>query len=442
MRGQSKRGGDRGAIIIHVAFALLGLLAFTAFVIDYGVMWVSRRQAQNVADAAALAGAISLMRDGGSRDVATASALHYAANNPVWGQGNSAANVRIAFSGPDPGGGPDVDLPPCGTSPGCVRVDVYRNMPERDNSGTILGNPIPTFFGHLVGISEQGVRATATAETAAGNSIRCLLPFAVMDRWADNHDENPDPTYFANDPITNPGIDGWSMNDMFQPGNGDVYIAPYEGNTGHTGWKVDDDYGRQLILKDGDPGNYSAGWAMEIDLPDSTGSNDYSWNIEHCNTQPVGIAEALTPCTEVDEPIGCMSVKTGVSQGPTSQGIGDMSRGLVSQDPDAHWDPDANAIVGGGGMSSPRIRPIVIIDINHYMSQGCSGTTCIGKVANIIGFFAEGMCNDVTLDEGLACEDPNKDVVGRIVTLPGTYVAGTGDVEESAAFVKVVRLVR
>ena len=34
---------ERGAIIIHVAFALLALLAFSAFVVDMGVMWVSRR---------------------------------------------------------------------------------------------------------------------------------------------------------------------------------------------------------------------------------------------------------------------------------------------------------------------------------------------------------------------------------------------------------------
>ena len=69
---------DRGAIIIHVAFALMALLAFTAFVFDYGVMWVARRQAQNVADAAALAGAVSLIRDGGSEDKARASAQYYA----------------------------------------------------------------------------------------------------------------------------------------------------------------------------------------------------------------------------------------------------------------------------------------------------------------------------------------------------------------------------
>jgi hypothetical protein len=97
-------------------------------------------------------------------------------------------------------------------------------------------------------------------------------------------------------------------------------------------------------------------------------------------------------------------------------------------------------------MESERVRPIVIIDINNYISQGCSGSTCIGKVANIIGFFVEGMCNDVArrnqLDPSLQCDDPNKDVVGRIVTLPGSYGAGGGTVEDDSSFVKVVRLIR
>ena len=51
---------ERGAVIVHVTIALVGLLAFSIFVVDYGVMWAARRQAQNAADAAALAGAISL----------------------------------------------------------------------------------------------------------------------------------------------------------------------------------------------------------------------------------------------------------------------------------------------------------------------------------------------------------------------------------------------
>jgi len=39
------------------------LIAFTAFIADYGLMWVGRRQAQNAADAGAMAGAIALAFD-------------------------------------------------------------------------------------------------------------------------------------------------------------------------------------------------------------------------------------------------------------------------------------------------------------------------------------------------------------------------------------------
>jgi hypothetical protein len=122
----------------------------------------------------------------------------------------------------------------------------------------------------------------------------------------------------------------------------------------------------------------------------------------------------------------------------------------IAKDPAAGWNPTADgpagpgtgAVTGGQGMSSPRIRGMVVLDINHYVASGCTGGTCVGKVANIIGFFLEGICNTVALDPGLACDDPSKDIVGRIVTLPAQYVAGTGTVEEDASFITVVRLVR
>jgi hypothetical protein len=438
---------ERGAITIHVAIALIAVLAFSSFVIDYGVLWVSRRQAQNAADAGALAGAISLLSDGGSTPNAKISAESFAAQNWIWGQANvtgGGGNIVVAVSGTGAG---EENIPPCGTNKGCVRVDVFRNEPDRN--GAMRGGNLPTFFGHLVGVTAQGVRATATAETTSGgNNVRCLLPFAVIDRWADNYDDKVVTTYFPNDGQT--GTDGWTANDDYQPANGDVYIPPYNGNTNANGWKLTTDYGRQLILKDGSPGNYSAGWANEVDLPDSTGSKDYKWNIQNCNETGVGIAEESQTCTAVDWEHGCVSIKTGVSQGPTSAGIGNATAGLVSQDPSAVWTPSATspvpgttgAVTGGQGMSSPRIRPIVIIDIDNYISQGCTGTTCIGKVANIIGFFVEGMCKDVTLDLGMACDDPNKDVVGRIVSLPGSYSDSVATVEQSASFLKIIRLVR
>ncbi len=54
---------ERGAILIQVAISIMALTAFTAFVVDYGVLWVARGQAQNAADAGALAGAIALAFD-------------------------------------------------------------------------------------------------------------------------------------------------------------------------------------------------------------------------------------------------------------------------------------------------------------------------------------------------------------------------------------------
>jgi hypothetical protein len=336
------------------------------------------------------------------------------------------------------------------------------------------------------------VRATATAEIASGNLVKCLLPFAVADRWADTFDENPDPTNFANDPDltggTPPGVRGWSPNDLYQDtagGGTDWYQTPSATDTG-TGWRVSVDYGRQMILKKGAVGQFSAGWANKVDLPGSVGSADYRDDIKGCNDAEVGIAPEGQDCsgypnagTTLPEALaGCLGVSSGLTVGPTGQGVenggppgpeGEPS--VVLQDPGARWswtipnstspltDVNGNAIggvVNSGGalnMSSDRIRPIAVFDIAHYMmNPACvnqAGTGCVVRVANIVGFFIEGMCPTVSaagqLDSGINCS-PNpegqNEVVGRIVTLPSRFFATGGDLTEDAAFLKVVRLVR
>ena len=54
---------QRGVIVIQVGLALVVLLGFGAFAVDYGVLWVGREQAQNAADAGALAAATALAFD-------------------------------------------------------------------------------------------------------------------------------------------------------------------------------------------------------------------------------------------------------------------------------------------------------------------------------------------------------------------------------------------
>ena len=55
---------ERGAVLILVAVAVFALVAFSAIVVDYGILWASRGQAQTSADAGALAGAISIGKKG------------------------------------------------------------------------------------------------------------------------------------------------------------------------------------------------------------------------------------------------------------------------------------------------------------------------------------------------------------------------------------------
>jgi hypothetical protein len=470
MAGHHVDDSERGAVLIHVAFALIALLAFTSFVVDYGIMWVSRRQAQNVADGAALAGAVAYLEDGQTFDIVNRSAQHFAASNPIWGQANSPANVEVTMSGRD------TPIPPCGIDPGCIRVDVMRNMPDR--AGVLRGAALPTFFSRIVGVVDQGVRATATSQPAAGNMVRCLLPFAVADRWSDATDENVDTAVYSNDGdhLIGQPIKGWSPNDLYQDaseGGTDTYTPPYA--PGHTGWTVEGDYGRQLVLKDGEVGQFSAGWANKVDLPGSNGAADYREDIKGCNGAEVGIANVDETCagypnsgtTIPEAKAGCLGVSSGLTVGPTEQGVdggGPGGPSVIEQDPGAQWnwsvqgpEGQTGAVVNADGttlnMSSPRIRPIAIFDIAHYMNNpACknqAGTGCVIKVANIIGFFVEGMCTDLAaankLDAGVNCApmpEGKNQVVGRIVTLPSSFAAGVGSVTEDAAFLKIIRLVR
>jgi hypothetical protein len=64
MCGRGGRGADEGGqVAIVVALMLTVLLAFAALVVDVGLNWAARTQAQAAADAAALAGVIALPTD-------------------------------------------------------------------------------------------------------------------------------------------------------------------------------------------------------------------------------------------------------------------------------------------------------------------------------------------------------------------------------------------
>lgn len=392
---------EGGAILVQVAVGIVVLITLTMFVFDYGVMWVGRRQAQNAADAGALSGAVALALDANAADNggedALNSALIVAAGNYVWGQApNADANNLDAFY---PVACPDGTVT-------CLRVDVYRNAAR--------GNALPMFFGRFVGLTVQGVRATATAQAAIANASDCLRPWAIPDKWIDNYDQTPD--------------EGWTMNDTFEttypngPNRGlplptpDEYVRP--------GFTLQD-VGMRMILKFGNPSGsqpIAPGNFFPVALPtwdgESRGGSDYEQNIAECNGVPIAIDSEIT-----SEP--------GAKVGPTAHGMEE----LIAQDPSATWDEATQSVQNSCAQSatpcaaiSPRIVAIPIFD-TAWFHQGQQTGRLQLRIVNILGFFIDQM--------------QGQDVSGVFMRIPGVLVAGAGaNVNPNAAFMQVPLLVR
>ena len=86
-------------MLVHVAIALVALLAFSGLVVDYGILWLARRQAQNSADAGAhgrrgVAGVRRLRRLRTRRDNRRSSA---AMQNMVWGETPDITDADVTF---------------------------------------------------------------------------------------------------------------------------------------------------------------------------------------------------------------------------------------------------------------------------------------------------------------------------------------------------------
>jgi putative Flp pilus-assembly TadE/G-like protein len=419
---RSRAHDERGAVLVHVALAMLTLIAFSALAIDYGALLAARRQAQNAADAAALAGAISLAFDDPDdipRAQSTAAAAGLA--NLVLGAAPSIVPATDVTLIPCPPGAP-------GLPDTCIRADVYRSAAR--------ANALPTFFAQIMGITSQDVRATATAQVETGNAAECLKPWAVGDKWRENWESGT-----AN---TGPWTPVSTFDKYQKQGNNwvpdpsvttpDVYVAPSASDpgTGFTPFDANGDptaeFGLQLVLKVGSAQNVlSAGWFQAVDLPNpdgspSSGGADYRNYIANCTTRVFKIGDSIP-------------IETGNMVGPTGQGVGD----LVAKDPGASWNASTHAVQGSCAPGtcadglyharSPRVIAVPLFDMDAFFAGSPNGKATV-TITNVMGYFIEGMGGS-----------GNKDVVGRLVAIPGVTV-GAGSIDESAAFLRKVLLVR
>jgi Flp pilus assembly protein TadG len=387
---------EDGMALIHVGIALLVLMALSSFVLDYGVMWLSRAQAQTSADAGALAGATARAfdetADPPSADgAAYTSAFSSAQANLVFG---SAPTVVVAW-----------DCPGFVTGTGCVHVDV---------SNTAL----PTFFANIFGVTSQSIQATATAQARPANASDCMRPLAVMDRWA----EAQTPPWDQSDTFDRYNMNGNNKGHLIA--NPDSYTAPTKTDPG-TGLTVGDNYGQQFTLKSA--GSFSGGWFQPVDVPrngsSDTGANLYRDNLASCNGSAVSIGDYLP-------------TETGNMVGPTNQGIG----ALIALDPNATWNDKTDTIDKTCAPTcapfSPRIIALPLFDPDEFQRDTANnnwpncpgGGSCI-HVTNIIGFFVDHI-------------DPSNNVVGYLIRYPGVLTTKPGGVGGPSSFAQVITLVR
>jgi hypothetical protein len=309
----------------------------------------------------------------------------------------------------------DVTFPICppgapgAGTPSCVRVDLFRNQAR--------GNPLPTFFGKVVGVDEQGVRATATAEALFGDSTDCVKPFAIPDKWLEQrHDKGPA---------------GWSEEDTFEryDKKGNLLPGPepldfYSADTGYTPASVGPgggDYGRYITLKFGNPHDATApGWYQLVVI----GGNGGAWteqDISTCNPRVIGPGTSLT-------------IEPGGEVGPVKHGM----NALIDQDPDAEWDPNLNGSgrggIAGGCMASgactvsPRLVAVPVYDPDAYdVDLNESGRVVTLNITKVLGFFIDRI--------------QGNEVNGYIMAYPSKPMAGMGGVPGNH-FVISVALVR
>lgn len=402
-------GSERGAVLVHVTLALFALTALATFVVDYGVLLTARRQAQNAADAAALAAATALAYDNASdmsnSGPAKTSASTVLLNHPVWGQ---APVVNITN---------DITFPPCpdDASASCVRVDVYRDAAH--------GSPLPTFFGGFVGQNQQGVRASAVAKVLAANAANCLRPWAVADKWLES------------------SAGGWSESQTYNPvagpsGAADSYIPPTPTSAG-TGFNAFVDHGRPLRMKVGlssDP-SINGAWSQPLDLTPGV-TNDYGGTVRECVLGTWAIGDYVNKQAET---------YPGMPPGGLPQATQSGVAGLVGMDAGAFWDPAANGGVGGVSNScvitnsctwngrpvsytaSPRVVAVPVFNVDTFVQNRNLPNI---QIVNILGFFVEGF------------DSTSGSVTGRLLTLAGLTVPTGGTYQSQSAFGKMIVLVR
>jgi Flp pilus assembly protein TadG len=374
------RRDERGMSILYVTTGFLAFFVATTLAIDVGMLTTARAQAQNAADAGALAGAIALALDDWDDRSPSGPAVQAAVN---------AASENLVMGGSVAVEPADVTFPVApNAEANRVRVMVYRTAARN--------NPLSTFIAGVFGVDTADMTAVATAHAAPANAMTCVRPFTIPDKWI----ENSIPPNNTFDRYNNKGE---------KIENADEY-RPAESSYEPAIPVPDGDKGRRVTLRAGTGNNIAPtfyySWSMPGDNGD-IGGDFYEDNIKYCNRSSIGTGQWMT-----QEP--------GNMMGPTMSGIDE----LIAQDPTAYYDDDDEKVVSPLGRS-PRVFPIPLYNPDLFQLGKMTGRNATLQVAGWIGFFVENRTGN--------------EVYGRIVPMLGT-IDPNGPAPEGA-FPRAVQLV-
>lgn len=376
------RRDESGMTYVFIGLSMMAFMSASMLAIDVGMLMTARNQAQNSADAGALAGATALLYDDfddrSAGGPAVTSAIAAATANQVMRGNVSVTPADVEFLD-DPTG-----------QPTRIKVSVYRRASR--------GNPLATLIARYFGTATADIAATATAEVSPANAMTCVKPFTIPDKWI----ENQTPPWDGNDTYD-------AFDNKGRPlANADVYIPADQ--SGYTGYNQERERGQRLVIRAATGSNITVSFYFSLAIDGVTGGDEYRWNIDNCNTTVMHWGDLL-----VQEP--------GAMAGPTIQG----AQELIARDPGAYWDSANKKVAGSAFAHSPRVFPIPLYDPIYYDSGKRNGRIADLKLANWIGFFLE--------------ETQGNGIWGRIIPITGIRDKNSGPAP-AGIFPKSIRLVQ
>jgi hypothetical protein len=315
-------------VLILGAVALIG---FAALSVDLAYMHYKRSGLQKAADAAAMAGAASLLSHRGDLPAVQDIVLEIARANLSEGDEPEAAvtagDVNFFVNGNLQGDADEIEVS-------------VRRVNER-------ANPVGLFFGRVLGRDSAEIGATARAGITFLCSSRCVKPFIVPTKFDwDDFAADPNSKYYGNGELDVDSSEEMASVDVLGYGQEDV--------------------GTRVTLKFGDPkdtivpSHYNAVDYPPVNKGDPvTGASAYSANIAGCDGSNRVLLELG------DE----LYLEPGNMTGPTDNGL---SR-LIDQDPFAYWDDSDKAIKESAydnPLDSPRVSIIAFYDPRHPPTSG------------------------------------------------------------------------